>query len=310
MARSTPAHPGPPSFARALPRLALRTARQSRRQYERSGRPPSAARAARIARPNLDSPVFVIGSPRSGTTFLGSCLAALPGLSYHYEPVATKYAARLVYDGTWGFARARRFYRAVYGCLAGAHLDADLRFAEKTPRNCFLVPFLARAFPGAVFVYIERDGRDAALSHSKKPWLQRSQAGSGRREPGGHAYGAARFYIEPERAAEFEATTDIHRCIWAWRRHVEAARSGLAALPPSRVHTVRYEALVADPEGEGGRVLDALGVRDAEARARFGARAAEARPDSVGGWRRELSDAALAQVEAEAGPLLRSLRYG
>lgn len=267
------------------------------------------ARVARAVWPDVSAPVFLIGSPRSGTTFLGDCLAALPGFTYHHEPVATKYAARFAYDGTWGFRRARHFYRSVYGWLARIHLDADLRFAEKTPRNCFLVPFLARAFPGSVFVYIERDGRDAALSHSKKPWLQGVHAGSGRREPGGYEYGAAQFYVEADRVEEFENTTDIHRCIWVWRRHVEAARSGLAALPPSRCHTVRYESLVEAPQVEAGRLLDFLGVCDPEARARFEEEAASARPDSVGGWRRELSTEALAQIETEAGPLLRTLGY-
>ena len=308
-AQIAPRLAGPPPFAKALPGLALRTARQTRRRYRPSERPLSAIRVVRAVRPNLSDPVFLIGSPRSGTTFLGECLAALPGFTYHHEPVATKYAARFVYDGTWGFLRARHFYRSVYGWLTRVHLDADLRFVEKTPRNCFLVPFLARAFPGSVFVYIERDGRDAALSHSKKPWLQGAQAGSGRREPGGYEYGAARFYVEPGREAEFEATSDIHRCIWDWRRHVGAARSGLAGLPPARWHFVRYERLVEDPRGEAARLADFLGVRDPAARARCKAAAAHARPDSVGRWRRELSAEALAEVEAEAGLLLRSLGY-
>ena len=299
----------PPPFARALPGLALRTARQTRKRYRSSGRPLSVVRVLRAVRPDLSDPVFLIGSPRSGTTFLGECFAVLPGFTYHYEPAATKYAARFAYDGTWGFLRARHFYRSVYGWLARVHLDADLRFVEKTPRNCFLVPFLARAFPGSVFVYIERDGRDAALSHSKKPWLQGRQAGSGRREPGGYEYGAARFYVEPHRVGEFESTTDIHRCIWDWRRHVEAARTGLAALPPGRHHTVRYESLVEAPRTEARRLLDFLGVCDPEARARFEGEAASARPDSVGRWRRELSAGALEQVEGEAGPLLRALGF-
>ena len=309
MPRTVPSAPSPPPFVRVLPQLIFQTARQTQRRYCPSGRAPSPVRLSRFVRPNLDAPVFLIGSPRSGTTFLGDCLATLPGLSYHFEPAATKYAARFVYDGTWGFARARQFYRAVYGWLTRVHLDSDLRFAEKTPRNCFLVPFLARAFPDAVFVYIERDGRDAALSHSKKPWLQGSQARSGQREPGGHGYGEARFYIEPDRAAEFEGTTDIHRCIWVWRRHVEAARAGLAALPEAQVHVVRYESLVEAPHAEADRLLDFLGAHTPAARALFEAQAAQARPDSVGIWRRELSNEALMQIEGEAGPLLRDLGY-
>lgn len=312
------ASPNPPALpaafeqprpARLLLRLTRRTLRQTRRQYRPGHRPLSVRRLEGLLRPNLNRPIFIVGAPRSGTTFLGDCVAALPGVSYHFEPVATKYAARLVYDGTWGFRQAQRFYRGAYGWLMRVHLDADLRFAEKTPRNCFLIPFLHRAFPDAVFLHIVRDGRDAALSLSKQPWLQGAYRASGKREPGGYAYGAARFWVESDRVEEFERTTDVHRCIWAWRRYVEDAVAALAELPPHLHHTVRYEALVFDPSGEAERLLDFLQIDEPVARARFREHIALACPDSVGNWRRELPSEALAHIEREAGALLRKLCY-
>lgn len=293
-----------------LTKLAYRTARSGRNTYRPKVRPLSGTRLIRLAVPNLRRPVFIIGSPRSGTTFLGDCISVLPEFSYHFEPIATKYAARFVYDGTWSFAKARLFYRNVYGCLMRLHADGDLRFVEKTPRNCFLISFLHDAFPDASFVHILRDGRDAALSHSKKPWLQMASAHSGMREPGGYPMGPyARFYIEPDRVREFETTSDIHRCIWVWRRHVEAALEASAGLPPDRYYALRYEDLVAHPIPEANRLLAFLGIHEPASRMRFLEAVREVQPDSVGNGRRELSEEALATIEQEAGPLLRKLNY-
>ena len=260
--------------------------------------------------PCLDRPIFIIGSPRSGTTFLGSCIAELGRVSYHHEPIATKAMARNVYSGAWGESRARFFYKAVYRWLLRIHVDGDLRFAEKTPRNCFLIPFLSRAFPEAQFIHIMRDGRDAALSHSKKPWLQVASADSGKREPGGYRYGPyPRFWVEKHRLEEFERTTDLHRCIWAWRRHVESALSAIAVLPPVRHHTVRYEELVARPATEAEKLLDFLHISEPASRSRFQESVANIHARSVGRWKEELSDEELSTIEHEAGVLLRTLGY-
>ena len=160
--------------------------------------PPS----ARALDPRLHRPVFVIGAPRSGTTFLGSCLGRLPEISYHFEPRLTKAAARCVYDGSWSARRAAAVFRMSYGALLLATLDGGHRFAEKNPENSFLVPFLAAEFPGAQFVHIVRDGRDAAVSHAetavagRRPRRQRpARAGRAAARARG-----ARWWVEPAAA--------------------------------------------------------------------------------------------------------------
>jgi len=293
-----------------LRRLALRTWQFDRRTYRTTPEPLSVRRLWRAVVPRLRRPIFVVGSPRSGTTFLGECLEALPEVSYHYEPIATKAAARLVYDGTWGFHRAKFFYRQVYAWLMRVHFDGHRRFAEKNPDNCFIVPFLHRAFPDAQFLHIIRDGRDAALSHSKKPWLQAAAAASGRRDPGGYLDGPyRRFWVEPERSEEFETTSDIHRCIWAWRRYNEAVLASRAALRPAQYRAIRYESLVMGDSAEAQKVVDFLEIGKAGSRDRFYEAVDRRSPDSVGRWRVELTPLDVAQVEAEAGELLSTLGY-
>ena len=132
--------------------------------------------SGRALDPRLRRPVFIIGAPRSGTTFLGNSLGRLPGISYHFEPRLTKAAARCVYDGSWSARRGGTVFRLSYGALLLATLDGGYRFAEKNPENSFLVPFLAAEFPDAQFVHIVRDGRDATVSHAEQPWLHADSA--------------------------------------------------------------------------------------------------------------------------------------
>lgn len=287
-----------------------RTWRADRRTYVGPGRVWTRARLWGLIRPNLTRPLFIIGAPRSGTTFLGRCLAAAPEFSYHFEPVATKAAAPQVYSNAWDMHIAQRYYQRVYAWLMRLHADGHLRFAEKTPQNCFLLPFLSQAFPDAQFIHLIRDGRDAALSYSKQPWLQAAAEGSGQMEPGGYPFGPyPRFWVEPQRQGEFRAVSDLHRCIWGWRRHTEAALAYGRLLPPTRYHEIRYEALVNDPAAVSAQALDFLDVVASSSRVAVLAEARRVRADSVGRWRAEFSAEQVAEVQAEAGDLLRRLGY-
>lgn len=293
-----------------LPSLALKTRAADLRMYQTNNRPLSLVRLVRSVAPRLERPVFIMGAPRSGTTLLGACVGALPEVSYHFEPVATKAATRFVYTGEWGPARARMFFRNVYAWLLRIHADGDLRFAEKTPQNCFIVEFLAETFPDSQFVHIVRDGRDAAVSYREKPWLVAAAAASGLYEPGGYPHGPyARFWVEPERVPEFESTSDLHRCIWAWRRFTEAASSSLGELGAGRHVELRYEDFVRDPEGGSAHILDFLGIDREPSCDLFLEHARQARPDSIGRWRTELTADELELVDTEAGDLLGRLGY-
>jgi hypothetical protein len=289
---------------------ANKTAKADRYSYKAKQRNLTLHRCISNISPNLKSPIFLLGSPRSGTTFLGDCITQLSEISYHFEPVATKAAARYVYEKRWSYGQAAYFYRAVYAWLMRLHWDGDLRFSEKTPRNCFIISFLAQVFPGAKFVHIIRDGRDAALSHSLKPWLQANQHKSAIYEPGGYPFGAyPRFWVESERRDEFAQTSDIHRCIWAWRRHVESAMKTLSKLPEESYHELRYESLVVNPEREGKALLSFLNVSNPQSQQKLFDKLSFAKATSIGNWRGALNQYQLAQVDQEAGLLLEKLGY-
>lgn len=281
------------------------TVRRDRRHYVPFPRPITTERLRASLRPVVRRPIFIIGAPRSGTTFLGRCIGALPEVAYHFEPAAIQRSVQHVYRGTWSEREAQHAYTVVYRWLLRLHLDGDRRLADKTPRHCFIVPFLYRTFPDATFVHIVRDGRDAALSHSKKPWLQQAMEGAEQYGVGGNRFGPyPRFWVRPERERAFRTTTDYHRCIWAWKRHVEAAREGLADVPADQQHTMRYADWVRHPMREGGRLLDALGIAPEPSRQRLLATASTAHTRSVGAWRTELTAQQRAIATHEAGDLL------
>ena len=176
--------------------------------------------------------VFVVGSPRSGTTFLGTAIGSLPGFVDLGEVAPLKAAVPEVYGRDDAAARIRTILDRVrrLGLVTG------LRAIEQTPEVSFVVADALRAFPQARAVHIVRDGRDVVCSLLERGWLGAERTGA---DDARLPYGArARFWVEPERADEFERASDATRAGWAWRRYVSAARSA-----PERTLEIRYESL-------------------------------------------------------------------
>lgn len=285
--------------------LGLASDLRYRRRYPALRKRPS----ARALDPRLHHPIFIIGAPRSGTTFLGNCIGRMPEVSYHFEPRLTKAAAGCAYDRSWSERRSAAVFRLSYSALVLAAFHGGRRFADKTPENSFIVPFLASTFPAAQFVHIVRDGRDAAVSHVEKPWLTAASASSGRRGPRGQLRGPhPRWWVEQDRRDEFATVPDIVRTAWCWRRFTEAALEGLATLPRERAFEVRYESVVSDPMSTADLLGEFLGSSAAGQDA-LRAGLARARMDSVGRWQKALGERERTDVEREIGPLLARLGY-
>ncbi len=255
-----------------------------------------AVAAARVAeravyRPRLgreERLVFVVGCPRSGTTFLGRSIGDLPGFVDLDEVKPWKAAL----PSRPSAAELRRILERVraFGLARG------LRGVEQTPETAFVLGEALAAYPHSLAVHSLRDGRDVVCSLLERGWLSASRSGT---DDAGHAYGSLpRFWVEPERREEFTRVSDARRCAWAWRRYVEAGRS---PEPRERVLEVRYESLA----GEAERLAEFLGAGKAELRRALGG----FRDTSIGRWRRDLSGEQLADVEAEAGELLAELGY-
>ena len=163
--------------------------------------------------------VFVVGSPRSGTTFLGESLGAQPGFIDLSEVTPLK-AALPTLVGKPQDEAARRI-RQILERVRRLALARRVRAVEQTPEMSFFLAAALDAYPQARAVHIVRDGRDVAASLIEQGWLNDGRPGA---DDAGLGYGThARFWVEPERVAEFAVASEATRAAWAWRRYVTAA---------------------------------------------------------------------------------------
>ena len=243
-----------------------------------------------------ERPVFVLGAPRSGTTFVAGSIGRVPGLVDLGELQPWKAAIpRLVARPA---EEAGRELRGMLEAIRRYGLVRHLRAVEQTPETAFVLDAVSRAYPQAAIVHMVRDPRDVAASLLQKGWLRAGRHGQ---DDAGAPYGEhARFWVEPERVDEFNQADEARRAGWAWRRYVTAARAARSA-----TIEVRYEELAADPETASEPLAAHVGADPvilARALSRMHA-------ESVGRWRRNLAPEQVAEVESEAAELMEELGY-
>jgi hypothetical protein len=313
--------------------------RLERRRQQRIRRahlgPIARLRRRRAQQPGPPAP-FVIGMTRSGTTLMRLMLDSHPELTIppesHFIPrvIETFNAGR---DSPAHVARvitgSRRW--ADFGIPAGelehelrklrpvvtpemaartfyrlyAKRQGKSRWGDKTPGYATKVRRINRTLPEARFIHMIRDGRDVAIS------LRDRDAG-----------------LSMEQVAR------------RWRHRINRTRRAAQHVPD--YIEIRYEDLVADPEGTLRRICEHIELdyspkmldyhtraperlaelgrelpaeeskRGLSAESRLEAHSLTAEPprtDRAGRWRNEMSEADLAIFEEHAGELLRDLGY-
>jgi hypothetical protein len=236
--------------------------------------------------------VFVVGSPRSGTTFLAGAIGNVPGFVDLTEVTPLK-AAIPTLAGLPDAEAARRI-RAILERVRALTLVRGVRGVEQTPETAFVLAAALRAYPEARAVHVVRDGRDVVCSLLERGWLSAGRAGD---DDARLPYGAeARFWVRPEERAEFGRASDAARATWAWRAYVTAARS-----VQERVLQVRYETLAESAP----LIAEHLGVEPAPLQQTL----SSFHDRSIGRFHRDLSAEQLTDVERVAGPLLRELGF-
>jgi hypothetical protein len=239
--------------------------------------------------------VFIVGSPRSGTTFLAGAVGSQPGFVDLGEVQPVK-----VNTERWASiseADAATELRSTLERVRRLSFVRDLRPIEQTPELSFAVGAAVRAYPQATVLHIIRDGRDVVCSLLEKGWLRERRG----HDDVGQPYGPyVRSWVEPERREEFARASEATRAAWAWRRYLTAARA-----VPEHTLEIGYEEIAADPAEAAERVAQRLESDPAPLAEAFGL----VHGRSIGRWRKDLTAEQVEDVEREAGTLLRELGY-
>ncbi len=264
-------------------------------------------------------PLLVLGVARSGTTLLRVVLDRSPGIAIPEESrfiplLWRRHRGRVdpddFRDDLSRIPELRRWrldpesvvlapgsstaaaIAAVFETYAAQH--GKPRWGDKTPMYMRHLTLLEQLFPGAQYVHLIRDGRDAAVSFLAMPEGTYTRTWAHRSTP-------ARFACQ-------------------WRTEVEAGRALGARVGTTGYFEVRYEELVAEPERVVRSICDFAGLPFEPAMLEYpGAVDVSAKPHHQGlrepptvgrrDWRRELSQADALTFEAVAGDLLAELGY-
>jgi hypothetical protein len=263
--------------------------------------------------------LFIIGSPRSGTTLLQVLLASHPQVASTVEltlfdqylapfvkawerekAVMREYGFRRGLPAVWDEAELEQFLRdflerAYRGVLE--RFPECTRLLDKNPVYSLHVHLIKRMLPTARFLHIIRDGRDVAAS-------LKAATGLG-------------FRLETFAAAGV-----------MWRDHVNAARE--AAVYGADYLEVRYEDLVRDPMPRYQEILAFCGLnaepgwiartieentfekmksRRATGDPLVPATDAHYQQGRAGRWREEFTARDRYELDQVAGPLLAALGY-
>lgn len=246
-----------------------------------------------------DRMVFVVGAPRSGTTWLQRMLSvhpdvvALPSETHLFSvglsALRDQTQGHLLESGstaTWfmtadGFADAARgFADAAFSSYVDRVRPDAARIIERSPSHVWHLGLIADVYPDAWVLHIVRDGRDVARSQVAQSW----------------------------------GPAELGQAARLWATSIRAARAAAPSVP--RYREVRYEELLAEPKRiadvfefldlpAGGDILDVALVESGRV-----VNVDPTRPDvAEGKWRLEWTPDHVHVFENEAGDALDLLGY-
>lgn len=232
----------------------------------------------------VDTPVFVLGTGRSGTTILGKVLGMHKAMLFLNEPKALWHSACDVDDvmGNYQLGEASYTLEAEHADEATAKRIRKLysysllvtgsgRVLDKYPEMIFRVPFVKAVFPDAKLLFLIRNGYDALRSIAT--WSDRAgrQTAQGVEDWWGLDHRKWKLLVR-DVVAKDEALADRTEAIVGLTRHEDMAavewavtmRAGLKLMEsqPEAMHPVRYEALCREPGEVLRGVCDYCGLAE------------------------------------------------
>lgn len=249
--------------------------------------------------------VAIVGTSRSGTTFLCRSLDTHPDLLCADEP-------RIIFDYTTKLAKREvsienavneypSRYQGAWDKLNRRGKSGSI-FVVKCQNQILTVPQLVETFPNIYFVHIYRDGRDVTLSSMWHSAVKKyvSPAYNPRNLP----YPNKWTGVQSE--ADYDAWADmpqVHRLAQLWASWEEYGDYYLRQVPSSQVFHLKYEDLVAEPMKWAIILCNFLGID------KHHHMFDKAHQGSVGKWRHNLHVPTFVDSFPIMNPSLRRLGY-
>lgn len=272
--------------------------------------------AAQPSDSHRDSPFFIVGAPRSGTTLLRTMLSTHPRICIPHETeffmlvppcsdandlrqairdysTSTPFRQQELDPHRLDAATSAANRATIFLEMMRLHAarSGKPRIGEKSPHHYRHVEAIAAELPEAKFIHIRRDVRDVAASGMLEAWSCRSAIAQAK----------------------------------SWRDTIREHLRLQGILPADRYCEVRFETLVAEPDRELRRLCDFLGEEFHPQMLRFDerARAAMSRGDAawsgstpvaldaraVGRHRTRLTERQLHAVQRIAADEMRQMGY-
>lgn len=281
----------------------------------------------------LKAPIILIGAARSGTTMLGDILSQHPDAAYWVEP---KYIWKYRNPNIKNDIRSKeevtpKIRKYIHKKFLGHQINqGKSRFIEKTPSNCFRIPFIEEIFEDAIYINIIRDGRDVTLSAHEK-WTRKHDRSAYKRRLNFNElpFSDLPFYllhfskqivgqylwpgrlkswgpITPE-IKKFHQKSIEEICAFQWLNSTEYSLNHLDQLPSKRIFSIKYEDLIKEPKKNLEDILDHCKLKRSDAVLDYAV--SIIKPNNTNKWRKKENTALLNRVGYILDPLLKRLDY-
>lgn len=246
-----------------------------------------------------NQPVFIIGSPRSGTSIFNKMIAECEDVANFSEAIyiwspgdkdpecdhvkgasdATDEEARRI-KGAFGFYQFSRRKRI---------------FVNKCPRSSVRLPFIEAIFPEAKYIHVYRDGRAVVSSIldliEREPFRQSIPLGA---------------FCKPADWRELVKMEPLVRHACQWRDIMQTIREDSGAIDKKQWLDVSYEEFCRKPGETMSSVFEFMGARPGKEQIRNIENMPQKNDQK---WRQRFSDEEIASMNEIMGQQLRAYNY-